>query len=277
MKRILPLLSWGITLGLAWTSPSFAQSVETQIQETGILKVGIRTDSPLFGYGEQQEGYCRDFGTALANSLTEKFGTEIQTEFIPSTTQNRWDLVTSGEVHLECGPNTITEERETELGIKFSRPFFFTATQIFVKADVTEEDVKTGKIGTISGTTNAMEIQMVYPESQIQDTFLNRVEGIEAVQSGELAGFASDGILIIGTATVLGLDQDSFALATPIVNGSQFCAAYGMILPGDDENAVWRETVDNLIANSGKGAEIWNMWFDALSPYIDKTLADCQI
>ncbi|ELR98405.1 transporter substrate-binding domain-containing protein [Gloeocapsa sp. PCC 73106] len=278
MKRIiqLMLLSWGVSVGLVWANTSAAQPVETEIKETGIVKVGIRNDSPLFGYGEASEGYCRDFGEALAITLTETLGTAVTAEFVPSTTQNRWDLVSAGEVHLECGPNTITQDRETEKGIKFSRPFFFTATQIFVKVDVTEEDVKTGTIGTISGTTNASEMQMVYPESQIQDTFTTRIEGIEAVQAGEITGFASDGILIIGSATVLQLDQNSFALATPIVNGRQFCAAYGMILPGSDENAVWRETINNLIANSGKGAEIWGVWFDPVSPYIDKTLADCQ-
>lgn len=279
MSKILQLLllSCGLSLTFAWGNLALAQSVEEEIKTTGVLKVGVRDDSPLFGYGENQEGYCKDFANLLATSLSEKFASPVSPEFVTSTTQNRWNLVTEGTVHLECGPNTITEARETEYQIQFSQPFFVTATQIFVKADITEEEVKTGRIGTIAGTTNAEEIQQVYPESQIDSTYTNRVDGIEAVQSGELTGFASDGILIVGTATVLQLNQESFAIATPVVNGSQFCAAYGMILPGGDENALWRETVNSLIAKSGQGAELWDIWFQPLMPYIDKTLVDCQV
>lgn len=279
MNKILRLilLSATVSLTLGWANLSLAKSVEEEIKETGVLKVGVREDSPLFGYGDTQDGYCKDFANALATVMSEKLGTTVETELVTSTTQNRWELVNSGMVHLECGPNTLTQERESEFQIEFSQPFFVTATQIFVKADVTEEEIKTGNIGTIAGTTNAEEIQQVYPNSQINSTYTNRVEGIEAVQSGELTGFASDGILIVGTATVLQLDQNSFALATPVVNGRQFCAAYAMILPPGEENASWRETVNSLISREGQGAQLWDMWFKPLSPYIDKTLVDCQV
>ncbi|TVQ43418.1 MAG: ABC transporter substrate-binding protein [Gloeocapsa sp. DLM2.Bin57] len=279
MKRIVQLLvlASGISLGLTWANSSIATPVETEIEETGILKVGVRDDSPLFGFGSPSEGYCTDFANALAVSLTEKFGKPVTTEFVTSTTQNRWELVTGGQVHLECGPNTITAERETEEQIKFSLPFFVTATQIFAQGGITEEDMKTATIGTIAGTTNAQEMAMVYPESQINDTFTTRIEGIEAVQAGEITGFASDGILLIGSATIMQVDPDNFVVATPLVNDRPFCAAYGMILPGDDDNAVWRETVNQFIAQSGQGAEVWDMWFEPLTPYIDKTLAECNM
>jgi polar amino acid transport system substrate-binding protein len=254
-----------------------AKPVEEQIKETGVLRVGVRTDSPLFGYGETQDGYCKDFANSLATTLSNDWGKSITVELVSSTTQNRWDLVTKGDVDLECGPNTITTEREEEYGIKFSRPFFVTATQIFVKAGITEEEVKTGTIGTIAGTTNAMEIAQVYPESQTKETFTNREEGIKAVQAGEIAGFATDGILLVGTATIMQLDPNTFAVATPLVENRPFCAAYGMILPGGEENARWRETVDEFVANNGKGAEIWDMWFEKLSPYIDNVLAECNM
>jgi len=279
MKTIMRLLALagGISLGLIWTNSVLAHPVETQIQETGIIKVGVRDDSPLFGYGEQREGYCKDFANSLATSLSEEWGKPIKAEFVTSTTQNRWELVKSEEVQLECGPNTITPERETEYQIKFSLPFFVTATQVFVKTGITEEEMKTAKIGTIAGTTNAAEMATVYPESQINDTFTNRIDGIKAVQAGEITGFASDGILLIGSATIMQLDPNTLAVATPLVNNTPFCASYGMILPGDEENAPWRDRVNNFIKTSGKGAEVWDTWFEPLAPYIDKTLAECNV
>ena len=278
MQRLIQLLllSCGFSLAFGWTQAVFAKPALETIEETGVLTVGVRDDSPLFGYGDDNSGYCKDFADNLAGVLTENLGKTIQVKLVTSTTQNRWDLVKDGTVQLECGPNTITAEREQEYGIKFSQPFFVTASQIFVKSDITEEDVKTGTIGTINGTTNAMEIQQVYPDSQTNDTYTNREQGIEAVQSGEITGFASDGILLVGTATVLQLDLNSFALATPVVNERPFCAAYGMILPGGEENTEWVNTVDALVDQKGEGGQIWARWFKELSPYIDQVINSCQ-
>ena len=272
----LAIISCGIAISVIFPQVSQAKTVEEEIQETGILKVGIREDSPLFGFSSEKVGYCADFANSLAENLSQKLGKTIKVEPVTSTTQTRWDLVKDGTVHFECGPNTITVEREQEYGIKFSKPFFVTATQVFTRVEATEETLKTGTIGIIKGTTNEQELRQVYSNDQIDDSFERRSQGIAAVQLQEINGFASDGILLEGTASFLEINPQKYTLVTPLINNRPLCAAYGMILPEGDENSQWHDTVNSWIAKSGQGNKVWETWFKELLPYVGAVLEACQ-
>ena len=278
MNRTLKfaIISCGIAISVLLPQVSQARTVEKDIKKSGILRVGIREDSPLFGFSDNKIGYCTDFANSLAENLSQKFNKRITVSLVKSTTQNRWSLVQDGMVHFECGPNTITAEREEEYQIKFSQPFFITATQVFVKVGVTEENLKNGTIGIISGTTNAQEIELVYPQEQINDSFDRRSHGIGAVQLREIDGFASDGILLMGTASALEINPRKYTLVTPLINDRPLCATYGMILPGNKRNSSWRDTVNAWIAKSGQGARIWEKWFRGFVPYMGQVLTACQ-
>ena len=265
-----------ISTAIVFPNPSWARSIEQEIQNTGILKVGVREDSPLFGFGDKKTGYCADFAQKLASNLSQNLGKTIKVNFVKSTTQNRWDLVKRKTVHFECGPNTLAREREKKYGIKFSEPFFVTATQIFVRAGVTEKTLRQGTMGIIKGTTNERDIQSIYPQVRIKNSFERRSHGIVSVQLGEITGFASDGILLFGTAAVLGINPQRYTMVTPLINERPFCAAYGMILPGDQENSQWRDTIDSLITDSEQGKPIWNKWFKDFLPHMGAVLNACQ-
>ena len=276
IKLKLAIISCTITTSLLFPNLSWARSIEQEIQRTGILKVGVREDSPLFGFGSKKNGYCADFAQELASNLSQKLGKTITVNLVKSTTQNRWDLVNDKTVHFECGPNTMVRDREKQHEIKFSEPFFVTATQIFVRAGVIEKTLRRGTIGIIEGTTNERDIQQIYPKVQINDSFERRSHGIVSVQLGEITGFASDGILLAGTASVLEIDPQKYTMVTPLKNNLPFCAAYGMILPGDEENSQWRNTVNSLITNSEQGKPIWDKWFKDFLPHMGAVLQACQ-
>ena len=272
----LAIISCGIVISVLFPQISRARTVEQDIEKTGVLKVGVREDSPLFGFGSEKAGYCTDFANSLAENLSQQLGKTIKTELVKSTTQNRWNLVKDGTVHLECGPNTIAPDREQEYGIKFSQPFFVTATQVFTRIDSTEESLKSGTIGIIKGTTNEQEIRLLYPDKQINDSFTSRSQGINAVQLQEIKGFASDGILLEGTASVLEINPNKYTLVTPLIGNIPLCAAYGMILPEGEKNSQWHDTVNSWIAKSGQAEEIWKTWFNEFLPYIGAVLDACQ-
>ncbi|MDE5102656.1 MAG: transporter substrate-binding domain-containing protein, partial [Trichodesmium sp. St19_bin2] len=136
-----------IVSSLAFLAAIFPQKIShAEIEQTIIrrelIKVGVRGDSPWFGFRNDGEwtGYCIDIAYALAESLSGNTINPIMVKLITSTTQSRWDMVTSGMVDLECGPNTISAEREAKHGVYFSEPFFITATQILAKKGRQEED-----------------------------------------------------------------------------------------------------------------------------------------
>ncbi len=170
----------------------------------------------------------------------------------------------------------MAREREKKYRIKFSEPFFVTATQIFVRAGVTEKALRRGTMGIIEGTTNERDIQSIYPQAQIEDSFERRSHGIVSVQLGEITGFASDGILLFGTASVLGINPQRYAMVTPLINERPFCAAYGMILPGEEENSQWRNTINSLITDNERGKPIWDKWFQDFLPHMGAVLNACQ-
>ncbi len=274
LRLKLAIAFCSIAISVFGSQVSQAGTVEQEIEKTGVLKIGIREDSPLFGFGSDKAGYCNDFANSLAENLSQKLGKTINVESIQSTTQDRWDLVKDGTVHLECGPNTITVEREQEYRIKFSKPFFVTATQVFTRVESTEESLQTGTIGIISGTTNEQEFRLVYTDERIDDSFERRSQGIAAVQLQEIDGFASDGILLTGTAFALDINPEQYTLVTPLVGNRPLCAAYGMILPKG--NSQWHDTVNFLITKSGQGDKIWENWFKDLLPYVGEVLNACQ-
>lgn len=264
-----------LILSIFLPQSALAKNIKEEIKETGILKIGVREDSPLFGFGKKKEGYCVDFAQELAEYLSLSFNKEITVNFVTSNNENRWDLVNSGKVHLECGPNTINQAREKQYNIKFSQPFFVTATQVLMKLGNNNTTFSNSTIGYAPATTTETELKQVYPHEQLNDAYSDISEGILAVEKGKLVGFASDGILLIGTASSLNLSPENFNLVTPMNNNRPFCAAYGMILPAGENHINWQNTVNDLILKNGQGDEVWNRWFLNFLPYLTSVLKSC--
>ena len=89
-----------IASSLAFLATIFPQKIShAQTQETIIrrelIKVGVRVDSPWFGFRNEGEwtGYCIDIVYALAEHLSGNRRDPISVRLITSTTQSRWDLV----------------------------------------------------------------------------------------------------------------------------------------------------------------------------------------
>ena len=265
-----------IASSLTFLAAIFPQKIShAQIQEIIIrrelIMVGVRGDSPWFGFRNEGKwtGYCIDIAYALAERLSANQLDPIRVRLVTSTTQSRWDLVTSGRVDLECGPNSISPEREAKHGISFSLPFFITATQILAKKGREEEDVKVGNatVGVVRDTTNERDLKSAYPLEKIDNKYLSREQGVQALVDGEVSGFASDGTLLLGSAEIMNLDtEEDYSLITiNQENGRPFCASYGFILPGGEDNSSWQRYVNNFLANNKKAQRIRKKWLGDLS------------
>lgn len=265
-----------IASSLAFLAAIFPQKIShAQTQETIIRRelivVGVRGDSPWFGFRNDGKwtGYCIDIAYALADRLSANQLDPIRVRLVTSTTQSRWDLVTSGRVDLECGPNSISAEREAKHGINFSSPFFITATQILAKKGRQEEDVKVGNatVGVVRNTTNESDLKSAYPLEKIDSKYLSREEGVQAVMDGEISGFASDGTLLLGSAEMMNLDieNDYTFITINQENGRPFCAGYGFILPGGEDNSSWQRYINDFLAHNKKAQRIRKKWLGNLS------------
>lgn len=257
---------------------SHAESVLAKIQRTGQLRIGLRWDAPPFGYVDSQgewTGYCVDFANSLREHLTQTLGATPAIELVemPSTLDNRFQLVQSGSVDLECGPNTI---REGIPGIEFSNPFFATGTRFLIHAQNQQAvnpstSLNSIRVGVLENTTNAAFVEDTYPDATIV-VFTGqsgRYDAVQAVNNGEIDTFVSDGLLSYAEVVVQGLPTANFVFQPdqPLT-----CEFYGMALP--DYDPEWASMINNYLASTEE-EQIWAGWFEKAVPQTLNNLAYC--
>ena len=99
-------------LRLSQPPPPEEESILEAIQRTGELRIAMRRDAVPFGYADNQDnwsGYCPTLALSLRDYVRDRLQQDITIELVelPSTLDNRFDLVRDGNVYLECGPNSI--------------------------------------------------------------------------------------------------------------------------------------------------------------------------
>lgn len=254
------------------------KTVLERVKSQGFIRVGMREDAVPFGYRDLNNnlsGICLDFINLLREKLKEDLDLQVITiKLYRSTLFNRFDLVADGLIDVECGPNTITNNRE---GVTFSKPFFVTGTQFLVPTENhrnfhLNQSNSQIKLGVLRGTTTEEIIEQRYPRATLQkfQGVNGRLRGVQAVQKGIIDGFASDGILLIGEATLLGLAIPRDYTIVPSLPLD--CSYYGLILPADDPE--WRNLVDSVISGTNLRT-LLRRWFTIVSPYIRESISFC--
>jgi predicted dienelactone hydrolase/ABC-type amino acid transport substrate-binding protein len=245
------------------------ESIVSEIQRTGVLKVAMRRDTPFFGeldYQKQWTGYCPDLAVALQNYLNGQLGTESEIELVelPSTLDNRFSLIQENTVHLECGPNTIRQDLE---GIAFSDPIVATGTRFFYQRERQDEinpnlSLEDVKIGVLEKTTTAEFLETSYPQANLIyfGGLQGRTEAIDAVEAERIDAFASDTILLIGEMARQNLPVDEYLVQPrqPLT-----CDFYGLMLPNDDPD--WLATINEFIAEPA-ARQVMAQWFEQTIP-----------
>ena len=255
---------------LLMTATAQAQTEATldKIQRTGVFKVAIREDAPPFGFSNANgklQGYCLDLFALIEAKLTEQIPRNtLSVKLYKSTVNNRFDLVSSNIVDLECGPNTIRSD--VPENVDFSTGFFVTGTQFLVRQSDRldlDDNLDNARLGVISNTTTEKTIAQRYPSAILRrySGVTARTRGIEAVQQGKLDAMISDGILLRAEAQQQGLSTAEYPLIPSI---PLTCDRYGMIIQSDDPQ--WRDFINSVI-ESDEAAALSKAWFGRLLNY----------
>lgn len=238
-----------------------------RIQRTGVLKLAIREDAPPFGFlsgNNNLQGYCLDLFALLETKLTEQLDRNtLSVKLYKSTIANRFDLVSTNTVDLECGPNTIRSE--VPENVSFSTGFFVTGTQFLVRESdrLNLDNLANARLGIIANTSTEEFIAQRYPSATLRrySGVTARTRGIEAVQQGKLDAMISDGILLRAEAQQQQLSTAEYPLIPDI---PLTCDRYGMIIPNND--LQWQDFVDSVI-ESEAAAALSRAWFGGLLNY----------
>lgn len=157
-KNILTLGLAAILTGvLATGTVAYAADDElSQIQESGVLKVGVEGTYPPYTYHDE-DGELTGFDIEVAKAIADKLG--VEADF----TESAWDSllagIDSGRLDTVINAVSITDERSEKYD--FAGPYFYITQQIVVSKDnddIVDMDSLNGKKMANTATTAYLDI-----------------------------------------------------------------------------------------------------------------------
>jgi glutamate/aspartate transport system substrate-binding protein len=263
MRRVLLFIVAFISASTA-TSAQILEGRLKQIHESKVVKLAYRSDASPFSFAStpgQPDGYTIDLCKFIVHSIEQQLSAKLTIEWVPVDTQSRFDAVATGLADMECGSSTVSFGRM--LKVDFSSFIFMENTGLMVRANSGISnigDVGGKRIAVIAGTTNETALAKELQRRQLQTSLIrvnDRREGMAALESGDVDGFASDKLLLIGA-------QNSDASAYRLLPENLSYEPYAIVLPRGDW--AFRIAVNRGLSqlyNSPDILEIYLKWFPA--------------
>jgi len=233
------------------------------IAGTKTVKIAYRADATPYSFVNDRKepvGYTIDLCRMVVSSLEKQLGIQpIKIEWVPVTVQTRFSTVAAGKADMECGSSTITLGRMKE--VDFSNLVFVESTGVLVaKASNFQSfaGMAGKKIAVIGGTTNESAVRDHIRVRKIDVTLVpvkDREEGVDALESGKVDGFASDKLLIVGAK----MKQPDALIMLP---DDLSMEPYAIVLPRGDW--AFRLAVNTGLAQiyrTGAILEVYKQWF----------------
>jgi len=264
MRRVLLLIVAFVSASTA-TSAQILEGRLKQIHESKVVKLAYRSEASPFSFAStpgQPDGYTIDLCKFIVHSIEQQLSAKLTIEWVPVDTQSRFDAVATGLADMECGSSTVSFGRM--LKVDFSSFIFMENTGLMVRANSGISnigDVGGKRIAVIAGTTNETALAKELQRRQLQTSLVrvnDRREGMAALESGDVDGFASDKLLLIGA-------QNSDASAYRLLPENLSYEPYAIVLPRGDW--AFRIAVNRGLSqlyNSPDILQIYLKWFPAM-------------
>lgn len=243
-----------------------ADSRLKRIADTKSIKIGYRAAATPFSFFSAQTkepvGYTIDLCKLTAESIGKSLNTPLKIEWVEVTTQNRFDMVAQGNADMECGSSTMTLSRMRQ--VDFSSVTFVESTGLVVRANASiakAGDLSGQKIAVAANTSNESALAELIKQGRLKATLVpvqDRDAGIAALEKGEVDGYASDKLLLVGARF-----QDAKALM--MLPDDLSFEPYAIVLPRGDW--AFRLAVNTALAEvfrSGLIFSVFGKWFDQI-------------
>lgn len=230
------------------------------------IRIAYRTDATPFAFASNKGepvGFTVDLCQMVTQSIAQQLGLpDLKITWVPATVQTRFSVITDGKADLECGSSTVTLGRMKD--VDFSNITFVESTGVVVSRASnihTFAEMAGKKIAVISGTTNERAVTAQSDEHHlniIAVSVKDREEGIAALESGKVDGYASDKLLLVGT-------QAKHPEALFMLPDDLSIEPYAIALPrGDWALRLAVNTGLAKIYRSGAIGAVFKRWFDQL-------------
>jgi glutamate/aspartate transport system substrate-binding protein len=271
MRLPLILLAGLLTL-LAPQSVSADELTGTlkTVREQKAITLGVRESSIPFSFlnpGGRPVGYSVDLCQEVVAELGSELGVgPIEIRYKTVTSENRFAMLRSGEIDLECGSTTNNRLRQRE--VAFSPVMFVAGTKLAVKqgSRVTSYRQLAGKsVVVTAGTTNEAAVQALSDKQGLGITIVRAPDHAAAfamLQADQVEAIAGDDVLLYGLiAQTRGKGQYK------VVGEYLSYDPYGLVFRRDDPDfgAVVDRTFRKL-AESRELVRLYDSWFQKRLP-----------
>lgn len=158
-----------------------------KIKKRGYLIVGVKGDSPPFGYYDKDHnlvGIDIELSKQIANNIfRDEAMSKKNVQFVEVTAQNRFSKLNSKEVDMLVAIISVNEKRK--LIIDFSAPYFITSQKIMVNKESKISHLQyfntNGVLAVVSGATGDKILRLAAPNARIVpvDTYTEAVNLLE--------------------------------------------------------------------------------------------------
>jgi ABC-type amino acid transport substrate-binding protein len=236
-----------------------------KIKDRGAITLGHRENSVPFSFMDprgQAVGYSIDLCNAIVEQVIDELGgAEIRVEYRTVTPENRFPLLMSGEIDLECGSTTNNLERRKQ--VAFSPMIFVTGTKLLVHRGSpisSLRDLRGKTVAVTRGTSNAAAMKALSDKQKLEMTFLegaDHKESFDIFASGKADALANDEVLIYGL-----LAETKTSAQYRVTGDFLSYDPYGLMFRKDDPHfAQVVERTFQKLAESREIVWIYEKWF----------------
>ena len=235
-----------------------------KINDSGVLRIGHRENSPPFAFLDKKGkpiGYALDLCSVVVEEIVTELGKDIRVDYRPVTPENRFDLLNSQAIDLECGSTTNNFERRKIAA--FSPTMFVTGTKLLVRRDSGIRyfrDLQGKTVVLTRGTVQAQAIPRLAERQKLGIKFVtaeDHRQSFQVLASGKADAFANDDVQLYGM-----LAETRTGSTYRVVGDFLTYADYALMLRKDDpEFAGLVEKAFARLAGSREIVAIYEKWF----------------
>lgn len=191
-------------LATAFIASSVSAGTLDRVRESGVFKVGYRTDAPPYAYKNtlgEAAGYSVDLCRAVAVAVKKSLGlNEISIKYIPVTAENRFNAVKDGRIDILCGPTTATLSRRKL--VDFSLGTFIDGASVMLTADGPGgfKELAGKNVGVRGDTTTEQGLRNTLKSLSVDAKVVpvkSHDEGLDKLMKGELSAYFADRAILL--------------------------------------------------------------------------------
>jgi general L-amino acid transport system substrate-binding protein len=198
-----------------------------EVKKRGHLECGVHTGLPGFSFPDDKgnwSGLDVDYCRALAAAI---FGDDKKVKYTPTTVQQRWAILSAGQVDVLARNSTITFSRDASLGINFEGINFYEGQTFLVRKAANIKAVKDldgASICVVTGSTEEQNLGDYFRAHNLKFnivTFAKHDDAIATYDAERCDAYTAGIAALAGQRQKLKKPEDSVVMTETISNDPQ--------------------------------------------------------